>query len=414
MKPAAGIFLLGTVALAQTATAPPDRTPYRGAYAQWRTTDPDLERDAASRGPALGARADKLAAQAAHFYALKKAYLEALQADAGQNAAALEAQPAPPEFDANPGKYVAAQTGALTASINGLASDPDRLIQRLRQALERERTALAALASGLVDTQKGNDAVEKTSAAAEQSRAKMIQHYQALSASLQQTAQQTGKVSTLWADYYRTLSDGVRGMPPPEPALISSMAPVSAPPSAPAAIPAVVPARAPAAMPTAAPAPAPASIPVPPASRAPAPAPELAALPRENTPPVLRTRSITPLPLSRYMGAWVYPTQGAEFHGIEPDVVDLTVREENGQAKGTILVHFKLPQGNRTDPIVLFDFEGPLQATRNQSFPLVTGHGAKGSVELIPGPAFNLLEVNFTTEDKPGTVRQGNFLLIKK
>jgi hypothetical protein len=35
-------------------------------------------------------------------------------------------------------------------------------------------------------------------------------------------------------------------------------------------------------------------------------------------------------------------------------------------------------------------------------------------LELIPGPAFNLLEVNFNTGDKPGMIRQGNFLLIKK
>ena len=73
-----------------------------------------------------------------------------------------------------------------------------------------------------------------------------------------------------------------------------------------------------------------------------------------------------------------------------------------------------LPQGSIGDPTVRFDFEGAFQSTRNQSFALVTSNGAKGSVELIPGPAFNLLEVSFTTEDKPGTVRQGNFLLIKK
>ena len=92
----------------------------------------------------------------------------------------------------------------------------------------------------------------------------------------------------------------------------------------------------------------------------------------------------------------------------------MVLREENGQARGTLFARFKLPQGSRGDPTVRFDFEGEFQSARNQSFALMTSNGAKGSVELIPGPAFNLLEVSFTTEDKPGTVRQGNFLLIKK
>jgi hypothetical protein len=45
---------------------------------------------------------------------------------------------------------------------------------------------------------------------------------------------------------------------------------------------------------------------------------------------------------------------------------------------------------------------------------VTTSSGAMGTLELIPGPAFNLLEVNFNTGDKPGTIRQGNFLLIKQ
>ena len=39
---------------------------------------------------------------------------------------------------------------------------------------------------------------------------------------------------------------------------------------------------------------------------------------------------------------------------------------------------------------------------------------AKGKIELIPGPAFNLLEVNLTIEPRPGKVQQANFLLVKK
>jgi hypothetical protein len=114
------------------------------------------------------------------------------------------------------------------------------------------------------------------------------------------------------------------------------------------------------------------------------------------------------------VGAWVYPTQGAQFHGAQPVLVDLVVREENGRAKGTLFARFNVPAGGPSDPTVRFDFEGPLQAARNQTFPVTTSNGAKGTVELIPGPAFNLLEISFSTEDRPTTVKQGNFLLIKK
>ena len=61
-----------------------------------------------------------------------------------------------------------------------------------------------------------------------------------------------------------------------------------------------------------------------------------------------------------------------------------------------------------------FDFSGALQTTRNQTFALETAEGLKGKIELIPGPAFNLLEVVFETDPKPGKVRQGNFILVKK
>jgi hypothetical protein len=39
---------------------------------------------------------------------------------------------------------------------------------------------------------------------------------------------------------------------------------------------------------------------------------------------------------------------------------------------------------------------------------------AASQIELIPGPAFNLLEANLTMERRPGKVQQANFLLVKK
>jgi hypothetical protein len=376
----AGIFLLVNVAQAQTATvSPPNRAPYRDAYSKWRLTEPTLERDAAAGGATLGARADKAAAAAAPFYAAKKAYLAALQADAEQKTTTIEAQPALPEFDGNPLRQATLQSATINRTIESIANDPDRAIQQLRLALERERAALTALTAGLNDVQKGRDAVAESSAAVEQSRLKLIQHYQAIAASLKQTALQTEQVGTLWAAYYRALSDSTRGIAPRESLPVTSSASVSVPSVA---------------APSAAPTNAPSAIP--------------------NPAPVARAKSITPLPLSRYVGAWVYPTVGARYHGAEPEFVDMVLHEENGQASGTLFARFKLPQGSPGDPTVKFDFEGAFQSTRNQSFELITSGGAKGLLELIPGPAFNLLEVTFTTEDKPGTVRQGNFLLVKK
>jgi hypothetical protein len=43
-----------------------------------------------------------------------------------------------------------------------------------------------------------------------------------------------------------------------------------------------------------------------------------------------------------------------------------------------------------------------------------TSDGAKGTLELIPGPVGTQLEVNFATESRPNKLRTGNFLLERK
>jgi hypothetical protein len=427
MKRTAAISLLVTVAFAQTAAVnQPDRTFYQAAFRAWRAADPDLERDTASGDATLGARADRVAAEAAKYFVARKGYLDALETDTERKAVAVEPSLAPSQFESNPASIAEAQSKMITASINAVANDPDRAIQRLRQALERERTALALLSSALNDTQTGRENVERASAAAEQSRGAVVQHYRTLSANLKQAAIQTQEAGPMWADYYRALSDGARGVPSREVAPpVTSAAPESAPavsrpaPSvtaAPAVVSSAVPTTAPAVSQPVAPeptttvnpTPAPASDPAP--ASAPAPAPSVASSSASTTPRL----PITPVPLSRYVGAWVYPTVGAQYHGPEPESVDMIVREDNGRAKGTLVVRFRVAQGGPIEPVVRFDFEGPFQSTRNQSFPLVTSKGATGNVELLPGNAFNLLEVSFSAEDRPGTIRQGNFLLIKK
>ena len=125
--------------------------------------------------------------------------------------------------------------------------------------------------------------------------------------------------------------------------------------------------------------------------------------PRERTPTV---------PITRYVGEWAFPTTGGLFFGVQPESVDLEVHEEAGRVTGTLSGRFKAARG--VDPAVRFSFSGDLRAERNQTFALQTDDGAKGIIDLIPGPAINLLEVNFQTELKPGKLRLANFVVAKK
>ncbi len=347
---ALAVLLLASAALAQ-----------QDARQTWRKTDPDLERDAATAGATLGARADKAASEAAKYFSARKPSLDSLAADAGQKASAVEPLNLAPETSPNMETYLAGHNTVLSSNIDTIARDPDRGIQQLRQALERERAAVAALSEGAKNAQKTREAVAQTASSAEKSRLRTMELYQQLASSLQQSARLTEQSGTAWAGYYRSLSDAARSV----------------------------------------------AVPV------------TSSIPQPNSPPALVpaatvTHNILPVPLSRYVGAWTYPTVGAHFHGAQPLSAELVVRDESGRASGTLSARFKLPPGNTGDPVVQFSFEGAFQTSRDQTFAVTTIGGAKGTLELIPGPAFNLLEVNFSTEEKPGTVRQANFLLVKK
>ncbi len=378
-SPAAGRVFITAFALATAgfAQAPPDsNAAQQEAYRHWRETDPNLERDATSAGATLGARADKVASEAAKYFSLRKDYLEGRAADARRAASLLEPVNIAPDAPPNLDRFLTSQDTILKSTIDTLARDPDRAIQQLRAALERERVAVTAVATALKDSQKSQEAAAQSSRAAEDERAKALDDYQKSAAGLQESEQLSDQSGAAWAGYYRALSDAARAAVTP----VTSSGP---------ALPAV--GREPAAS---NPAPVPASVNV----TAPAPA----------------ARPMPPVPLVRYVGEWTYPTVGAHFHGMQPESAELVVREENGGASGTLTARFRLPAGSADNPVVRFDFAGPFGSARAQKFAATTAGGAAGTLELIPGPAFNLLEVNFSTEDKPGTIRQGNFLLIKR
>jgi hypothetical protein len=123
--------------------------------------------------------------------------------------------------------------------------------------------------------------------------------------------------------------------------------------------------------------------------------------------------SVTPLPLVRYTGDWIFPQKGMS-HGTQPEFVDLVVREDNGRCDGRMVARFLLPPGSAGDPVLRFEFSGDFKNSARQTFALTTSDGATGTIDLIPAGAFNLLEINVQIAANPGKVRQANVMLIKK
>lgn len=336
------------------------RDDYRAAYSAWRQTDPNLERDASAVGASVPQRADRMAAEAAKFGAARKTFLEATIQDQSQQIAWLENSvlgPEPLATNTKPdSQFIVTETARVVRTSETFAADPDKGIQQLRQALLRERVALDGLSQAVMERQKSADAVDLATMAIGQSRTKALDQARAMLDGLKDAAAQTGKEVEAWAEYYRKLGEGAPG----------EAAPVTQAPPA--------------------------------TLTNPAPAPP----------------AITTVPLVRYIGAWTWPQSNGLYHGAQPEFIDVVVHDENGHLTGTAFARFKLPPGSTGDPVLRFDFSGDLQPTRNQVLSLVTSDGAKGTVELIPGPAFNLLEVNFQTEPKPGKIRQADVVLVKK
>jgi len=359
VKRAAMLLLVAILCRAQY-----PRDVYREAWRAWREADPNLEREAVAGGPPIAQRADRMAAEAAKYAAARKSFLEDFARYQAQQVAWLENSALRPDLPALSTKsdtqFTAAETTALTRTIDTFATDPDRGIQQLRQALTRERAALDALGLAIAERRKSAEAELAAAQTIEQARIKALDPIRAMLEAAQEAPADAAREAAAWAEYYRKLGEGAKGeatpltVVPPGVPTATLNSPVAAPPT------------------------------------------------------------ITPVPLTRYVGSWSWPQSNGLYHGPQPEFIDVTVQEENGDAKGTVSARFKLPPGSTGDPVLRFDFSGKFQPTRNQVFDLVTTDGIKGTVDLIPGPAFNLLEVNFQTEPKPGKVRQADVVLVKK
>jgi len=350
-----GVFVCAAGLVAQTG-----RDAYRQAYDTWRQAQSGLERNAGTGGTGVIPQVDRAAAAETAFGATRAAYLKSAGQDAAQRRQLLQTSAVRPSQDLAPPAVTAVVTGNLqtvTATIARFANDPDRGIQQLRQALDRERVALAALNDAIDARQKTMAATAAASAALEQMRTKTAEAFADQASQLSQAVTQLDKEGAAWADYYQELTQAIQI----------------------------------------------ASAPPPPVSVAPAPS--------TPAPPKASANSV---PLTRYVGAWTFPTVNGVFRGAQPEFVDMVVHEQNGRIDGTLFGRFKVAPGSATDPLVRFDFQGDFGPNSNQRFPLVTSDSAQGTVELIPGPAFNLLEVNFQTDPKANKIRVGNFILVKK
>jgi len=358
---------LGFLALLLTSSCVWGQSPrdeYRRVYQIWRQTEPTLESEAATGE--LAARVQRAAVAARTYVAARVEFLDRISREAEdqlkriqdlRNATTALAGPAPGVRD-----LVSGAAENITRVADSFGTGGDAGIRQLRTALQAERAALDAIGEAMNNTRQAAAAVSIAGINVDEARENAQRGYQELVTARTGNADRMRKSGTAWDTYYQVLAN-------PPTRVVSS------------------------------------------------PAKPVAAAMNRNVPPadaeVVRTPTITPVPLMRYTGGWTFPSNGV-FHGTQPESVDLTVREEKGHVTGIFYARFRLAAGDGANPVVQFNFEGDLTANRIQTFRLRTTDGVTGTVELIPGPAFNLLEVNFQTALLPNRIRNGNFILVKK
>lgn len=340
-----------------------EREAYREAFQSWRGMDPLIEQDTSPR-PAIAPRTQQLAAAVAAFTAAKQEFLEArTAADQGLQ---QQVPPSPEDLDpvANPAtleNLMDRLSSTLSRMISGYADTNDAQLVRLRTALEDEQAALEAVRQATQARAARSAAAADALVTIETQRASVETEIARLTATSSNAAEVLQQEAEAWKEYYALLGGGQSGSETPGPAQTTSSDPsAAAPPAA-----------------------------------------------------VATSPTIAPVPLGRYTGRWMFPV-GGMFFGSQPAAIGLEVSEANGMVTGSFAGTFRLPQDSAGDPELSFTFQGPLQADRTQSFPLTTPEGLTGTIQLIPGPAFNLLEVNFETSAAEGKVTNGNFLLLKE
>jgi hypothetical protein len=408
MRAAAAVLAgLGVFALLLWAQAPGQS--YQDAFRAWRAADPSLEKEA-SQLAQLPARGAPVWQAAARYGEVRTGYLRSLADQSSQLLQWFGGPDSPVDKDAAPGPevqgFVRTTLAKVSSDISAYASDKDRGIQQLRQALERERTALTSLNTVIASRQPAAEKAAQAAASVESATAKARGLYEDLDRALTALFAQAQQETAAWSKYYDTLvatkapaagqvaAPQRAAEPTPEPAVVSATiggVTITNPTPGLAAT-----------------------------QTAPAPQDHASASPPPAKPQSLnpvadeRRGGTPPVPLSRYTGEWVYPPRGGQFFRFEPAAVELSVKEQGGSLTGTLNARFKLPAGSSEDPNLSLSFSGVITGARIQALSLETSDGAKGILELIPGGAFNLLEVNLRTEVRPGKLSFANFVVIKK
>ena len=326
------------------------RDVYQQVYHEWQQDDANLVRDASRQGKDLTPRTEQAAAEASKFVSARKAFYEVQQSELAQKVSALQELDLPTETDDVKAAetFLSSQETAVSNSIQLFGGDSDPGIQRLRQALEKERLALIMLRRAITARENVMDTAKEANDKVDHASTDAAAQVKSISASFAESEQSTDKLAEAWPYYYRALADGARGLRVSEvmPGLLD-----------------------------------------PPSNSAPAPP-------------------------SRFAGLWGFEFGISTYKGPSPFSFDLLVREEGGQIFGTLSARFLVT--GKVDPNVRFDFSGPVHETGPETFPLQASEGAKGTVELIPGTAPNLLEVNFKLDGPPGKVREAGVVLVKR
>lgn len=377
--------------------------PYLDAYKVWRGTDPQLELDAGKGVSGLLERVNRAADAAGKANEARITYWRGLSEEGTRQLIAMGNSGLLGEPDLAPAgqlqQYVATELRPITNALRSYANDRDPGIQQLRNALERERQSLEALSQAIMEREEATEKSRRMLQAVEGARGHALEQYQLLSAAVKDTLTQAERERASWANYYSALAGAIASTPPPEapPAAITvNGVRINNP-----AKPAITTVKQDAA----------GNPPL--ASTAPQTA---AAEPNRalvNPPTRPGTPSVVALK-GRYLGTWRFPASGGLAFGTPPESATLEVRDENGNIAGNLTVRFKMPAGSPDDPLVRFSFSGEFKNARSQSLPVQAADGRKGTIELIPGTAFNLLEVNFQIDSRPGRLTRGNFVLSKE
>lgn len=189
------------------------RLEYQRAYKVWRESDPILEKDMATiPQPLLLARIKDADKNAHSYFEQKLEYLNLLASDYGRRRAALvenTSDQATHEDILDSIKKqqnsLVQQIGRLNREIEALAADPNKERGLLREAAERQRTALLTIQNNLVEQLSGLEEGKKLGERRGVSTRGTADRYNQMIARVKKESETIAIEKELWNAYYRSL-----------------------------------------------------------------------------------------------------------------------------------------------------------------------------------------------------------------